>query len=282
MVKELFPALVSVVGQMDVDHRISFGTNGFGDQRHSGLVGSPTALAGVTPGTRTNQIFPRGFASQTSRDNMIQRKFGRRISLAAVLASVSIPSENIPAVEFYRRSRKTIVHQESNDFRNRDIEMNRRNPVVFGRLKFLAIFADLTPCLEIIIAVGPPFTMNHFRQITKQQGNGSSGADDTQGHIVLVENKDSGIQNRLADLCHFFSPLGIDHPSIHNDHSINSCQNVQEILRVFSRLNPQPYLDFESIASAAFVEVFFHHRRVIFEKGLAIRRSGDIMLDVKR
>ena len=73
MVEELFPALVSVVAEVDVDERVVFGLDGFFDERHAGLLRHSAAFLDVTRRTRTNNILPDGFAAQAPRDNVVER-----------------------------------------------------------------------------------------------------------------------------------------------------------------------------------------------------------------
>jgi hypothetical protein len=202
MVEELLPALVAVVGQMNVDDGVSLGPYGFCDQRHAGLIRRAAALAGVASRAGTNQIFPGRLAPGASRDDMVQRQFGRGIPLAAILAAVTVAGEDITTVKFDGRSRQAIIDQQPDDPRNGNVEMDGRDPVMFGRLEFLAVLADLAPGLEVVVTVSSLLAVNDLGQVAEQKGNRPASADDTQGHIVLVEHQDSRIQNRLARFRH--------------------------------------------------------------------------------
>ena len=58
MVKELFPASVTLVAEVDVDERISFWPDGFLDESQAGLFWGSAAFSHVALGTGTDHILP--------------------------------------------------------------------------------------------------------------------------------------------------------------------------------------------------------------------------------
>lgn len=124
MVEELFPTLVTVMGQMDVNDGVSLGSNGFCDQRHPGLIGRAAPFAGVTARTGTDQILPSGFSPGAPGDNMVQRQFRRGKSFPAILTPIPVPGKNIPSIKFHRRSWQTIIYQQTDDSWNGNVEMD--------------------------------------------------------------------------------------------------------------------------------------------------------------
>ena len=76
----------------------------------------------------------------------------------------------------------------------RNVEVDGGDPVVPIRLELPPELADLAPTLEIIVRVGALLETDHLRQLAAQQGERSFGANDTDGHVVLVKHQDTAIQ----------------------------------------------------------------------------------------
>ena len=62
--------------------------------------GRPSALSDVAPQAGTDDIIPGRPAPATARHEMIEAQFGRRELLAAVLATIAIPREQILRLNF--------------------------------------------------------------------------------------------------------------------------------------------------------------------------------------
>ena len=128
MVEELFPGAVSLVSEVDSDYGVVFWSYRFFDQLHSGLLGRAPALLDVASGASTDNIRPRRFPAQTSRDDVVQRKLARGITLAAILAFVLIAGEDVPPIELHLGSRQPIVEEQPNYPRHRDMKTARSRP----------------------------------------------------------------------------------------------------------------------------------------------------------
>jgi len=109
VVEELLPTTVAGLAEMNVDKRIVFRSGGLLDEGHSGLLGSSASLYDVTFCAGANHIFPIRFSAHTARDNVVERQFAGRISLATILTSVFVASEDISSIEFDLVSRQTVV-----------------------------------------------------------------------------------------------------------------------------------------------------------------------------
>lgn len=128
---------------------------------------------------------------------MINRKLAGVKDFAAVLAFITVAGVDITAVEFHLASRQVIIEQEAYNSWNGDIKINRRDPVVGFRLKLPLELTDLAPAFKIIVGVSAFFAAYDFGKLACQQGKCPPCADNTKGHIVLVEDKNIAIKSRL-------------------------------------------------------------------------------------
>ena len=94
---------------MDVEEGISFWLDGFLDKGQSCLPRGAASLFDVAFGTGANDILPNGFSADTSGDDVVKGQLGSWKSFAAILTSIFVTSEDVPAIEFYIISRQTVV-----------------------------------------------------------------------------------------------------------------------------------------------------------------------------
>lgn len=188
VVEELLPGAVSLVAQVEVEHGAVLGLDGLLNQEHARLLGSPAAFPGVAARAGAYDVLPGRLAAQASGDHVVQREFRHREAFAAVLAVILVPGEDVAAVEFHVAAGQAIVEKEANDPRHRDVKVHRGNPVVGVGLELVAGLADLDPALEIVVRVGVLLDGNHLGQIAAQKGKRPPNADNTDGHVVLVEH----------------------------------------------------------------------------------------------
>ena len=109
MVKELLPAFVAVVAEVDMGQWIMPAFDGIFYESHSGDFWCPAALFDVARRTGTNDIFPRGFTAQAPGNDMVQGQFTGREPFAAILAAVFISCEDIAPIKFHFVSRQAVV-----------------------------------------------------------------------------------------------------------------------------------------------------------------------------
>ena len=105
MVEELLPAMVALFTEMDVNVRIVPRLDGLLDQLHPGVLWSSAAFSDVAGCAGTNYVFPDRFAAHASGDYVVERQFAGRITFAAILTSVFIAGEDVPAIKLYFVSR---------------------------------------------------------------------------------------------------------------------------------------------------------------------------------
>ena len=82
---------------------------GLSYESHARLLGRPSAFAGIAGDTAADDIFPPHLATLATRSHVIQTEFTGRKSLAAILTSISIASENVPPIETHPTAWHFIV-----------------------------------------------------------------------------------------------------------------------------------------------------------------------------
>jgi len=169
VVEELLPASIAGLAEVDVDHRIVSGLDGFLDKRQSGLFRHSASLFDVAVGAGADDIFPVRFAAHTAGDDVVEREFAGREATATILAAIFVAGEDVSAVEFHIVLRQAVVKQQPNNPRHGDIEVDGGNPVVAIRLELPAELAHLAPALEIIIGVSAFLERDHLGKLAKQK-----------------------------------------------------------------------------------------------------------------
>jgi len=76
---------------------------------------------------------------------VVKAEFHCGISLAAVLAGVSVPREDVPPVELDLTSRQPVVEQKPDDSRHGDVEIDGGYPVIAVGLELSLEPADVAP-----------------------------------------------------------------------------------------------------------------------------------------
>ena len=121
------PAFVLRRLKCDLDKRAPFRALWFADQRHVCFTREAIALLRITRNAGANDIFPRGRSAAIARDNMIEVEIVAIEDVAAVLAGILVPLENVMSRKLYFFFRQSIEEQQHNDARNADFERDRRD-----------------------------------------------------------------------------------------------------------------------------------------------------------
>jgi len=109
VVKELLPASVAGLAEVDVHQRIVPGLGGLLDQRHSGYLRGSATFFDVALGAGTDDIFPDRIAAHAPWDDVVERQFVGRKSSPAILAAVFVTGKDVSAVEFYVILRQAVI-----------------------------------------------------------------------------------------------------------------------------------------------------------------------------
>src|SRR5262249_7900579 len=102
VIQERLPRLVLAVGQLLIQQRAALRLLRLADQRHRGLARGAAALLDVAVHASANDVLPRRRTALTARDHVVQAQLAGRELLAAILALVVVPCEDVPAVELHR------------------------------------------------------------------------------------------------------------------------------------------------------------------------------------
>ena len=106
----------------------------FADQAHVRFTRDTIALSGITGYARANDVFPGCHASAVARHDVIQIKVAPIKDVAAILAGVLVALEHVVTRELYLFLWKPIEHQQHDDPRDPDLERNRGDRVIVGRV----------------------------------------------------------------------------------------------------------------------------------------------------
>src|SRR4051812_14507742 len=134
-IQELLPALVTFVGEADVDDGAALGLDRLGDQVHVGLLGGATALFHVALDAAADDVLPRAAAALALGRDVVERELGGGELLAAVLAAAGVAGVDVAAVELHVLPRELFVPEQADDARHGDLEANRVDPVELIRLE---------------------------------------------------------------------------------------------------------------------------------------------------
>jgi hypothetical protein len=211
VVEELLPAFVAGLAEVNVHKRIVLRPGRDTDKREAGLLGSSATFFNVTFGAGADHIFPVRFSAHTARDNVVEGKLAGVVTFAAILAAVSVACEDVAAIEFYLAPWEAVIEQKTDNPRDGDVEIYGGNPVAAIRLEIAFEFADLAPGLEIVVGVCALLEGDYLGKLAKEQRKRASCADNADGHIVLVQDKNITIQARFIFRGNHKSPLKTDY-----------------------------------------------------------------------
>ena len=139
------PAFVLRRLECDLHKRTPLRALGFPDQRHLRFTREAVPLLGVARDTGTNHVFPRGRAAAVARDDVVEVEIVAIEHPAAVLAGVLVALEHIVTREFHLLLREAIEEQQHDHARDADLERNRRDQFVIGRVR-----GEITPAFKIM------------------------------------------------------------------------------------------------------------------------------------
>lgn len=159
---------------IDLDEWPPFRPLGFANQAHADLLGQMIGFARVTLNTGANDIFPRGGASAIPWNHMVQIQSGPVKYLAAILAGIPIPLENVMARELDLFLGHVIEREQHDHTRNPDTEGNGK--YTFRVWLFLG---KIPPLIEVVcLKVSVRSTEDNLCVALEQQHQSpSSGAD---------------------------------------------------------------------------------------------------------
>ena len=118
----MFPTVVMVQAEVDLDEGPPFGAFGFADEMHGGFLRRMVGLARVAGDAGADNIFPGRGAATIARDDVVEVQIFAIENLAAILAGVVIALENIMTCEFDFLLGQAVKNHEQNDAGNANSE----------------------------------------------------------------------------------------------------------------------------------------------------------------
>ena len=184
-VEEVFPTVVLVEAEIDLDEGAPFGALGLADEMEAGFLGRVVGLAGVTGNAGADDIFPGGGAAAVARDDVVEVQIFPVEDVAAVLAGVVIALEDVVAGELDFLLRETIKDHEQDDAGDADFERDGADAFGVGLLG-----GEILPLAEAIGLKGTVLGVENDMGVTfKEQGEGPTGGADVDRLPQAVEHQ---------------------------------------------------------------------------------------------
>src|SRR5437773_5566512 len=115
------------------------------DETHVRFLWKPVAVARVTRDAGANHIFPRRHSATVPRHDVIEIQATALENLAAILAGIFVPLENIVTGKLHFLFRKAIEKEQHDHARDANLPRNGRYHFVFWRGR-----RKIAPTLEIV------------------------------------------------------------------------------------------------------------------------------------
>jgi hypothetical protein len=205
----MFPAIVLVQAEIDLDERTPFRALGLADEMHAGFEGCAVAFECIALDTGANDVLPCGRAAAVTRDDVVKIEVFAVTNAATVLAGVLVALENIMPGEFDFLLGQAVKSEQEDHLGNADAEGNGLD--TFG-LRF--VLGQLMPVTEAKGLEGTIFaTKDGLGMSLKEQGEGASGSANVHGLPQTVEYENMLVQHGTHnyDLRRVYkSPVGVN------------------------------------------------------------------------
>ena len=139
------PALVLGRREGDLDERSPFRPFRFADQGHLRFARQPVALARVTGDAGANDVLPRRGATAIPRHDVVEIQLAAVEHLAAILAGVLVPLENVVAGKLYLLLRQPIEKEQHDHARHADFPRDGGDHLMIWRGR-----GEIAPTFEIV------------------------------------------------------------------------------------------------------------------------------------
>ena len=96
----MFPAIMLVQAEIDLDERTPFRALRFADEMHAGLERRAVAFERIALDAGADDVFPGGRAAAVARDDVIEIQVFAIANAATILAGVLIALKNVVPGEF--------------------------------------------------------------------------------------------------------------------------------------------------------------------------------------
>jgi hypothetical protein len=133
-VNEVFPTVVLLQAEADLDKRTPFRALGFADEVHAGLLRRAVGLVRVAFDAGADDVFPRRRPAAVARDDVVEVQILAVKNFAAILAGVLVALKNVVARELDLLLRQPVIHEQQDDARHADAEGNGVDGFVVRRV----------------------------------------------------------------------------------------------------------------------------------------------------
>jgi hypothetical protein len=148
----------------------------------------------IATDARAYDIFPGGFPTLGSRDDVVEAQLAHGSGLAAVLATVGISGKEGFAIESDGGFWNAIVEDQPND--PGDLQFPRRcfDVILSGLFVQGLQIRQFTPVVEIVVDVLVIFDGDHFGAVAIQEGHRAAHIDYTNSHVEPVQDQNAAIE----------------------------------------------------------------------------------------
>jgi hypothetical protein len=197
VVEELLPRTVPWVREVQADGGVAARLDGLIDKRHRGLLGRSSAFPDVALEAAADDILPRRFSAHYPWNDVVEGKLGRLVLCAAILAFALVAGIDVAAIEFYVGPGEAIVDEQPDYTGNGNVEVDGADPIVGFGLEGAGSLADLYPTVEIVVGVAAVLEADDLGEFAGKERKRAPHGNDTEGHIVLVEDKYAALKSGL-------------------------------------------------------------------------------------
>ena len=193
----MFPAIVLVQAEIDLDERTPFRPLRFADEVHAGLEGRTVALERIALDAGAHNVLPGGRATAVARDDVVEIQVFAVANAATVLAGVLVALENVVPGEFDFLFRQAVEGEQENHLGNAYLEGNGLDAfgLRFGLGQVMPV-AEIKGLERAICAV-----QNGLGVSLEEQGKGTAGGANVHGLPQTVEYENMLIQHGTHNYC---------------------------------------------------------------------------------
>lgn len=168
-----------------VDERTPLRSLRLPDQRHVSLMREAISFSGITADARTDNVLPSGQAATIPRKHVIEIEVRAFKDIAAVLAGVFVPLEDVVPGKFYFFLRQPIKEKEDDDPRHPDLPRNGGHYFMIGRAR-----GKIAPALEIVSEeIVSGIGRNDLSVALIEEGKGATGRANIDGLPKAVQHQ---------------------------------------------------------------------------------------------
>jgi len=170
----MFPTVVPVQGEVDLDKRPPLRALGLANEVHAGLVGGAVGLARVAWNTGADNVFPARRAAAVPRDDVVEVQILPLENFPTILAGVLVALKDVVPGEFHFFLGHPVIHEQQDDLRDADAEGDGVDGIVLR-----SAGGDIAPLVKTKRAKRAVGIVHHHLGVAlKKQGERATGGAD--------------------------------------------------------------------------------------------------------